>query len=162
VKESITPYGRFDVVIKDINMDGTADQFSQYFLDIGWISVQDEYTLEQSSERPEEYYQYRVFTDKDYSGTIDSVMSTNCRVPSAITITLDKKDRKDSNGNNYCYKSKSQFWNIVSTIGSFGADAFAKTGSGMFVSAVVDCGIAFLQWKDPLKIMRSNWPGSGA
>ena len=151
-----SPFSRYNFVFKDLNQDGAVDQFGQYFLDADFMSIKDQSNYEQSLIIPEAYCQYRVFSDSDFNGEAESVMSTNCRVPSAVTVEVDKKGIEDENGNNYCYKSKSATWNTVTTLVSFGTAAFAKSGGGMVVSAVVDCGIMAAELAG---VGKSNWPG---
>jgi len=101
------------------------------------------------------YYQYRIFMDKDFDGMTESVISTNCQVPGAVTIEADKID-KDAHGNNYCYQKESGTWNVVSTVIMFGARTFSKTGAGAFVSMIVDCGIVATELAG---VGQSKWPG---
>jgi len=44
------------------------------------------------------YYQYRIFMDKDFDGMTESVISTNCQVPGAVTIEADKIVKDDHGG----------------------------------------------------------------
>lgn len=149
-------FANFHFVFKDLNADGTIDEFGQYFVDSSGGGMD---KLRNSAEFPQQYYQYRIFKDANGDGATDNLISTNCRVPSAVTITADKGQIKDEYGNNYCYKSKSGTWGVVSTVAMFAGSAFAKTGSGMVVAAAVDCGIAYVELRNAWGLTRSNWPG---
>lgn len=154
-KDRRNEYSRYDFVFKDTNYDGRIDEFGEYVLDISPADPDASDTYEESLEHPEMYYQCRIFMDKDFDGTTESVISTNCQVPGAVTIEPDKIG-KDKFGNNYCYQKESGTWNVISTVLMLGASAFSKTGSGALLSMAVDCGIVAAEFAG---VGHSNWPG---
>jgi hypothetical protein len=138
-------------VLWDSNSDHKIDTFAQFYLFTTPGSEQGQIGYEK--------FNYRVFSDNDFDGIVDGLESSNCNIPQAVTITVDKKKQTDANGYNYCYKSRSSAWGAVSTTLMFAGSAIAKTGGwGMAAGIGLDCGIAILEIWNPNGAIKSTWP----
>ncbi|MCD6590695.1 MAG: hypothetical protein J7K72_01850, partial [Candidatus Aenigmarchaeota archaeon] len=147
----ISPYVSeiYYFVFKDSNHDGKVDEFGEYYL-----SLKQEPDIELSKKYPNIYFQQRVFMDRNFDGETDSVVSTNCKIPEAVVVEVDKIG-EDEYGNNYCYQTESGAWNVITTVALFGTSALAKSGEGALLAMAVDCGIAAAEL---VGVGQSKWP----
>lgn len=138
------PSDQYILLLKDSNFDGKIDEFGETA------------TIDSATEEGGTFQ--RFFTDQNFDGATDSIVSTNCQVPGAIVVEADKIG-KDQEGHNYCYRSKSGVWAVGSTAVGLVATAFAATGPGAVVSMITTCAIAYVEIFNPLGLTGTMWPG---
>lgn len=150
---SPSAYGkqRIEVVYNDLDTDGVVDGIGHYLYD---ISVNPKYGFTSLRD-----ITFSVFNDQDGNGEVDIVSSNNCKI-NAVTLQADMDPY--SLLPNYCYKKTySTTLGLVGVTAAFGVSAITKAVKvggfwGWVLATVVDCGIAFAEykWGTP------TWPGN--